>query len=99
MEPEEFALLVKEGTSAFQALGNPEWSLQASEKEARRLRRSLYVVKDVKLGDVVTHENVRAIRPGGGCAPKLLDQMLGRHFSADFQAGTPMSSDLIRAID
>ena len=99
MEPEEFALLVKEGTSAFQALGNPDWSMQDSEKESRRLRRSLYVVKDVKLGDVVTHENVRAIRPGGGCAPNMLGQMLGRHFSADFQAGTPMSSDLIRTID
>jgi pseudaminic acid synthase len=99
MEPEEFALLVKEGTSAFQALGNPDWSMQDSEKESRRLRRSLYVVKDVKSGDVVTHENVRAIRPGGGCAPRLLGQMLGRHFSADYQAGTPMSSDLIRTID
>ena len=85
--------------SAFHALGKPDWSMQDSEKESRRLRRSLYVVKDVKLGDVVTHENVSAIRPGGGCAPKLLKQMLGRHFSADFQAGTPMSSDLIRSID
>ena len=99
MEPEEFELLVKEGTAAFQALGDSEWSMQNSERESRRLRRSLYVVKDVKLGDVVTHENVRAIRPGGGCAPRLLGQMLGRHFSADYQAGTPMSSDLIRTID
>jgi N-acetylneuraminate synthase len=99
MEPEEFALLVEEGTTAFRALGNPEWRMQDSEKESRKLRRSLYIVKDVKLGDAVTHENVRAIRPGGGCPPKLLGQMLGRYFSADFQAGTPMSSDLIRMVD
>jgi N-acetylneuraminate synthase len=99
MEPEEFALLVEEGTTAFRALGNPEWRMQDSEKESRKLRRSLYIVKDVKLGDAVTHENVRAIRPGGGCPPKLLGQMLGRCFSADFQAGTPMSSDLIRMVD
>jgi pseudaminic acid synthase len=99
MEPEEFALLVEEGTTAFRALGNPDWRMQDSEKESRKLRRSLYIVKDVKLGDAVTHENVRAIRPGGGCAPKLLGQMLGRCFSADFQAGTPMSSDLIRMVD
>jgi pseudaminic acid synthase len=99
MEPEEFALLVREGKSAFQALGNPDWTMQDSEKESRRLRRSLYVVKDVKLGDVITQENVRAIRPGGGCPPKLLGQLLGRHFSADFQAGTPMSVDLIRTND
>jgi pseudaminic acid synthase len=99
MEPEEFASLVKEGTSASQALGNPDWRMQDSEKESRRLRRSLYLVKDVKLGDFVTHENVRAIRPGGGCAPKLLGQMLGQRFSADFVAGTPMSEDLIGKID
>ena len=98
MEPEEFAVLVKEGTSAFQALGNSEWNMQDSEKESRRLRRSLYVVRDVKVGDVVTHENVRAIRPGGGCAPKVLGGMLGRNFSADFTAGTPMSTELIRTI-
>ena len=96
MEPEEFELLVKEGMSAFQALGNPDWTMQDAEKESRRLRRSLYMTEDVKLGDVVTQENVRAIRPGGGCPPKLLGQFLGRHFSADFQAGTPMSVDLIR---
>lgn len=95
MEPEEFAMLVKEGTSAFQALGNSNWSMQESEKESRRLRRSLYVVKDVKLGEVVTQENVRAIRPGGGCAPKLLDDMLGKKFRGDFVTGTPMALELL----
>ena len=95
MEPEEFAMLVKEGTSAFQALGNPEWSMQDSEKESRRLRRSLYIVKDVKAGEVVTRENVRAIRPGGGCPPKLLDAMLGKSFQKDNKIGTPMSPELI----
>lgn len=95
MEPEEFAMLVKEGTSAFQALGNPEWSMQDSEKESRRLRRSLYVVKDVKMGEIVTHENVRAIRPWGGCPPKLLEGMLGKKFHEDCKAGTPMSLKLL----
>jgi pseudaminic acid synthase len=98
MEPEEFALLVKEGRSAFQALGDPHWIIQDSEKESRKLRRSLYIVRDVNAGDEVTNENVRSIRPGGGCAPKLLEQMLGQHFSADFVAGTPMSLDMIRTI-
>ena len=94
-EPEEFAMLVKEGTSAFQALGNSEWSMQDSEKESRSWRRSLYVVKDVKAGEVVTRENVRAIRPGGGCPPKLLDAMLGKRFQKDNKIGTPMSPELI----
>jgi N-acetylneuraminate synthase len=99
MEPEEFALLVKEGTSARQALGISEWSMQDSEKESRRLRRSLYIVKDVKIGEVVTLENVRAIRPGGGCSPKLFDAMIGKKFRGDFLTGTPMTPELIRMND
>jgi N-acetylneuraminate synthase len=95
MEPEEFAMLVTEGKSAFQSLGNSIWSMQESEKESRRLRRSLYVVKDVKAGEIVTLDNVRAIRPGGGCAPKLLDEILGKKFIHDYSIGTPMGLDLI----
>jgi len=95
MEPEEFAMLVKEGKSAFMALGNPNWSVQESEKESRRLRRSLYIVKDVKAGDIVTHENVRAIRPGGGCQPKLLFEMLGKRFRFNYKLGTPMSIEFV----
>jgi pseudaminic acid synthase len=94
MEPDEFAMLVKEGTSAFQALGNSEWSMQKSEKESRRLRRSLYVVKDVNAGDVVTVDNVRAIRPGDGCAPKLLEEILGKKFKGSYKIGTPMQPGL-----
>jgi len=99
MEPDEFAMLVREGTSAIQALGKPEWSMQESEKESRRLRRSLYVVKDVKAGETVTQENVRAIRPGGGCSPKLFDDMIGMKFRGDFLKGTPMTSELLGMID
>ena len=95
MEPEEFAALVREGTSTALALGNPQWSMQDSERESRRLRRSLYIVKDVAAGELVTHENVRAIRPGEGCAPKYLKDMLGKKFSRSSKAGTPMNLDLI----
>jgi pseudaminic acid synthase len=95
MEPEEFGMLVNEGKSAFQALGNSEWRMQESEKESRRLRRSLYVVKDVKAGDVATLENVRAIRPGGGCAPKWLDEILGKKFRNDLSMGTPMTLEQV----
>ena len=95
MEPEEFAILVKEGTSAAQALGNAEWSMQHSEMESRRLRRSLYIVKDVKEGEVVTNENLRAIRPSGGCAPKLLEDLIGSKFKRDFVSGTPMAPELV----
>lgn len=96
MEPEEFSMLVKEGTAAAQALGNSEWSMQVSEMESRRLRRSLYIVKDVKVGEIVTNENVRAIRPGGGCAPKFLDELLGKQFVRSHVTGTPMNLALVK---
>jgi pseudaminic acid synthase len=95
MEPEEFAALVSEGKSALKSLGSSDWRIQVSEKESRRLRRSLYVVEDVSAGDVVTHANVRAIRPGGGCPPRLLDDLLGKSFKQNLKAGTPMASELI----
>ena len=95
LEPEEFAMLVKEGNAARRSLGNPEWSMQDSEKESRRLRRSLYVVKDVRVGDLVTFENLRAIRPGAGAPPKFYEAFIGKHFKIDANAGTPMSAELI----
>lgn len=95
MEPEEFAILVKEGNSAFQSLGKPEWVIQDSELESRRLRRSLYVVKDVKAGELVSNQNIRSIRPGGGCPPKLLDSLIGKRFKKNVSLGTPMSESLV----
>ena len=90
MEPHEFKLLVEEGNNAFNALGNPHWRMQDSEKESRRIRRSLYIVNDVKKGDLITNENLRAIRPGEGCSPKFLSSLLGKHFTNNYTVGTPM---------
>jgi len=90
MEPDEFQTLISEGKDAFLALGNRQWSIQDSEKESRRLRRSLYIVKDVRAGDVLTSENIRAIRPGDGCSPKYLDQLLSKRFKNDAKMGTPL---------
>lgn len=90
MEPSEFQNLVSEGKDAFQALGDKNWAIQDSEKESRRLRRSLYIVKDVKAGEILTTENIRAIRPGEGCSPKYYDQLLGKRFKNDAKMGTPL---------
>ena len=97
LEPEEFAMLVREGKAAVKSLGHATWSMQHSEKESRRSRRSLYVVQDVKAGDLVTSGNLRAIRPGGGAAPKFYDSLLGRIFNTDVIAGTPMDSNLLQS--
>ena len=93
MEPEEFKNLVIEGTNAFNSLGQSEWSIQASENESRRLRRSLYIVENVKAGDQITTDNLRAIRPNGGCSPRYLPNLLGKSFRSDYLRGTPMETN------
>jgi pseudaminic acid synthase len=95
MEPEEFAELVREGNAALDSLGSKEWKIQTSEEESRRLRRSLYIVRDVKAEEVISHENVRAIRPGGGGAPINLEAWIGKRFNNDYSAGTPMGPERI----
>ena len=95
MEPEEFATLVKEGNVAKLSLGEPVWSMQASETESRRLRRSLFIVKNVRKGEQLNENNVRAIRPGQGISPKYLDMVKGKIFNQDLLAGTPLSFDQI----
>jgi pseudaminic acid synthase len=95
MEPQEFAALVKEGNIAKESLGHSSWVMQPSESESRRLRRSLYIVKDVHAGEEVSHENLRAIRPGDGAPPKFLETWIGRKYKSNFIAGTPMSPEAL----
>ena len=91
LEPKEFKSLVDEGNKAFESLGKIEWQITESEKESRRLRRSLYIVKNVKKGELITSENLRAIRPGAGCSPKYLPNLMGKYFTEDYCLGTPMN--------
>jgi N-acetylneuraminate synthase len=95
MEPLEFKQLATEIKSARESLGSKEWGIQKAEDESRRLRRSLYIVKNVKIGDVLTSENIRAIRPGFGLKPKHLNEVLGKKFNRDLVAGTPLSFEII----
>ena len=93
--PDELAMLVRESGIAWQALGEPRIGPTDSEREGLRFRRSLHVVQDVRAGDVVTHENVRSIRPAGGLQPHEIDLLLGRPFTRDAQKGTAVSWDLV----
>lgn len=91
LEPSEFRQLVMEGNAAEESLGVSDWAIQPSEYESRRLRRSLYIVQDVRNGEPITNENVRAIRPGEGISPKHLTSILGKTFNQDQVMGTPLS--------
>jgi pseudaminic acid synthase len=95
LEPAELAALVTETHRAWEALGQAVLGPRESEKEGLRLRRSLYVVEDVKAGDEVTAANVRSIRPAGGLAPAEITKVVGRTFRVDAAKGTPLTWDLI----
>jgi N-acetylneuraminate synthase len=95
MEPDEFANLVREGTDAFVALGTGNWDEIKAEDESRRLRRSLYIVQNVTIGEKVTEENVRAIRPNGGEPPKHLPNILGKTFNKSLPIGSPLKLEYL----
>jgi len=94
LEPEELAALVTETERAWQALGQVRYGPTEAEASSRVYRRSLYIVRDMARGDVLNPENLRAIRPGLGLAPKYYDQLLGRRLARDARRGTPLSWDL-----
>lgn len=95
MEPAEMAQLVVETERAWLALGQVSYGSTEAEKKSIQFRRSLYVVKDLKAGEVLTRENMRAIRPGMGLPPKYFNVLLGRRIGRDVTRGTPMTWDLI----
>ncbi|WP_455925002.1 pseudaminic acid synthase [Pseudomonas putida] len=78
LEPAELASLVTETERAWQALGQVQYGATTAEQKSLVYRRSLYVVRDVAVGEPLTRDNVRAIRPGLGLAPRHLDNVLGR---------------------
>jgi pseudaminic acid synthase len=95
MEPAEMAQLVVESKRAWQALGQVSYGATEKEKKSLVFRRSLYVVKDLKAGEVLTRENVRAIRPGLGLPTKYFEQVLGKSIKQDVRRGTALGWELI----
>jgi N-acetylneuraminate synthase len=95
LEPKEMKSLVEETKRAWQSLGQVTYGPMEAEKKSMIFRRSLYITKDLKSGDVLTRENVSSIRPGHGLAPKYLDVVLGRKVIRDISLGTPLNWDLM----
>jgi N-acetylneuraminate synthase len=95
LEPEEMAQLVVETTRAWQSLGQVQYGPTPAERNSLQFRRSLYVVRDLQAGDVLSTDNVRAIRPGLGLPPKELDHVLGLRVKDAVARGTPLSWSLL----
>ena len=89
------AQLVVETERAWQALGKVSYGPTEREKKSIQFRRSLYVVQDLTAGDVLTKDNVRAIRPGLGLPTKYLEHVLGKIVSRDVKRGTPLGWELL----
>lgn len=95
LEPDDLKLLVKETRRAWQALGTTAIGPTEHEAEGLRFRRSLFVIEDVRTGELVTPSNVRSIRPAGGLSPNDIDLVMGRTFTSDVERGTPLTWNLL----
>lgn len=95
LEPAEFRQMIECVRKAEAALGRINYDPTVDEIAERLCRRSLFVVKDMKTGDIFTEENVRSIRPGHGLPPKCLPDVLGHRATRDVSMGTPLSKNFV----
>ena len=96
LEPAEMAALCRDARTAWSALGRIDYGRKSSEQGNVQFRRSLYFVKDLKAGEVITPDAVRSVRPGYGLPPKLMDQVVGRRVARDVPANTAVTEDAVR---
>lgn len=95
MEPQEFKSMIERIRITEKIMGSDEYHLSDNNINSRRFMRSLYVIADMKKGDVITENNVASVRPGFGLHPKYYKQILGRKINCDIEKGTRFSLDLI----
>ena len=95
LEPEEFKAMVDAVRTAEKALGSPQFAPGKREANSLKFRRSLFVVENVKRGDLFTEQNVRSIRPTDGLHPRHLNEVLGQRAARDIARGTPLSWELV----
>jgi pseudaminic acid synthase len=95
LEPADLAALCRDSKTAWKALGQVDYGRKSSEQGNAQFRRSLYFVKDLKVGDVITEDCVRSVRPGYGLAPKHLERVIGQKVSRRVNANTPITEDIL----
>lgn len=93
LEPADLQRLCHDAKDAWLALGKPSFERQRAEAGSKVFRRSLYFVKDLPAGHVITPEDIRRIRPGMGLAPKYFDQVVGQRLSQAVNRGMPVHRD------
>lgn len=96
MEPEEFAKMVQDIRIVEKALGSSEYKLTKTQELEHGGSRSLFVVKDIAAGEILTPDNIRSIRPGDGLHTKHYEEILGRQAAFNLKKGTPLKWELLK---
>jgi N-acetylneuraminate synthase len=96
LEPTDLAALCLGARTAWQSLGRVDYDRKSSEQGNVKFRRSLYFVKSLKAGELVTADAVRSVRPGFGLAPKHLDAVIGTTLKCDVEYGVAVTFDLLQ---
>jgi len=95
MEPGDFKIMADEIRKVEKTLGNVNYELSDKMKKSRDFSRSLFVVKDVEAGEIITEENIKSIRPGYGLNPKYFKEITGKKFKKAVKKGTPLKMEVI----
>jgi len=95
LEPAQLKALCRDSRTAWLALGEVNYNLKESEKSNIQFRRSLYFVKPMKAGEIITSESIRSVRPGFGVAPRYFESLLGCRLSADVEYGDPVTFEKV----
>jgi N-acetylneuraminate synthase len=95
LEPHELKYLCLGVKTAWESMGNVDYGRKSSEQGNAQFRRSLYFVKPLRAGQVITAESIRSVRPGYGLSPKFMDQVIGRVVKQDVEFGTPVKWTLL----
>ncbi|AJD92134.1 hypothetical protein JMA_28170 [Jeotgalibacillus malaysiensis] len=98
LDPSEFKQLVESVREAEKAIGSVDYEMTDKKKKSREFSRSLFVVKDIKKGEIFTKENVKSIRPGYGIKPKHLYEVMGSTAYMDINKGTPVKWEHVKKL-
>jgi pseudaminic acid synthase len=99
LEPAEMSALCRDCKTAWSALGQVDYRQKSSEQGNVKFRRSLYFVRDLKAGDVITEEAIRSVRPGYGLPPKYWDYLIGQKVKISVSANTAITNASVNLPD
>lgn len=90
LEPKDLEALCLNSKTAWASLGNVNYGMKSSESGSVKFRRSLYFVNKMEVGDIITENDVRSVRPGYGIAPKYFDNIIGKRITKRINANSPV---------